>query len=245
MIKLDRVSPPIQLSPDFIEQETYKYKNKGESVWNTIWLKKALLQSSHNKCAYCECNIVEESKYLEVEHFYCKKDFPDKVLEWNNLLPSCKRCNGKKGSHSVQNAPIVNPYDDTPQQHMYLENYRLKNKDDKGRTTIDVLDLNDTERLVNSRYKVGNRLQELLENIKDKLDEYKNNTSVRNKNKLIRMIEEVLKSCQVDREYSAVCSTILHKDKDYKNIKNEMENLGLWSVDMEKLHRNSFILILA
>ena len=33
---------------------------------------------------------------MEVEHFEDKKNNPNKVIEWENFLPSCKRCNGSK-----------------------------------------------------------------------------------------------------------------------------------------------------
>ncbi|EON74840.1 hypothetical protein ADIS_4703 [Lunatimonas lonarensis] len=44
------------------------------------WLKESLLELSYGKCAYCECDLKEEAKYMEVEHFEDKANNPNKVL---------------------------------------------------------------------------------------------------------------------------------------------------------------------
>lgn len=244
MVKLDRIPPPPQLTPDFVQKKTEEYINSGKSVWNIDWLKTSLLELSNNKCAYCECDTTKESNYLEVEHFKCKKDFPQDVLKWDNLLPSCKRCNGKKGSHNVIEEPIVNPCEDEPSLHLYMYNYWFKGKDKKGRDTIGVIDLNDTERLVKVRFDIGNSLEQTIDDIKEKLENYKQKSSTKNKNSLIKSIEDILRLCQKDREYSATCSTVLHQDDDYRYIKSEMEKLELWSDEMEYMHQNSLRLVL-
>ena len=41
-------------------------------------------------------------------------DYPDEVVDWDNLLPSCKRCNTTKGTHDVVTEPIINPFDIDP-----------------------------------------------------------------------------------------------------------------------------------
>ena len=72
MIKLNRTSKPIELTPALQQTLTDEFKATGKSVWNLDFLKKALLGFSHDKCCYCEANINEESKYLEIEHFHHK-----------------------------------------------------------------------------------------------------------------------------------------------------------------------------
>jgi|GEM_PF-2621299 len=61
---------------DGTSSRTTEFTSTGESVWKRPYIKHALLQSSHSECAYCEANTAEESKYMEVEHFHCKKHFP-------------------------------------------------------------------------------------------------------------------------------------------------------------------------
>lgn len=126
MIKLKCANPPTYLSYQKKQDLTDKYKTHGTNVWNKKEIKDALLRISHDKCAYCECEIGSAAGYLEVEHFIAKSIDPDKVLEWENLLPSCKSCNGKKGSHDVIAEPIINPYKDEPKNHLSFIHARLK-----------------------------------------------------------------------------------------------------------------------
>lgn len=98
MIRLYRPNCPQQLTDTVKDELTQEFINTGKNVWAKTYIKSALLAMSHNKCAYCECKLDEESKYMEVEHFLPKDDYPNQVVDWNNLLPSCKRCNTKKGN---------------------------------------------------------------------------------------------------------------------------------------------------
>ncbi|MGR0329632.1 HNH endonuclease [Bacillus cereus] len=101
MIHLPRPNCPSKLTDEVKTKLTQDFITSGSSVWGKSYIKSALLEMSHNKCAYCECRLDEESKYMEVEHFLPKDDYPKLVVDWNNLLPSCKRCNGKK-EHMTQ-----------------------------------------------------------------------------------------------------------------------------------------------
>ena len=93
MIQLQAKPRPPQLTDDLVAQLTADFKATQNAVWNKLYIKTALLEISHGKCCYCECNIKEESKYMEVEHFYAKSIYPEEVLDWRFLLPACKRCN--------------------------------------------------------------------------------------------------------------------------------------------------------
>lgn len=72
-------------------------------VWNKAYIKNALLEMSDNKCCYCECKIGKGEREMHVEHFKPKSIYPDLVVEWNNLLPSCPHCNKQKSSHDTGN----------------------------------------------------------------------------------------------------------------------------------------------
>lgn len=247
MIKLERSYTPIKLSPSFIAINTADFKISGNNVWNIDWLKSALIDLSYNKCAYCECDITEESKYMEVEHFQDKHTYKDEVLKWDNLLPSCKRCNGHKGTHDVNSEPIVNPFVDNPRDYFYLKLYRLKPKvsNVKAETTISVLDLNNSIRIVKVRFELGEALQKTIDNAKERLYNFEENQTTLRRSKLISIVEDILFECQKDKVYSATCATVLHQDGDYIKIRQRMIVLGLWSSDLEKLHESSLELILA
>lgn len=232
MIKLNKGNAPRQLTDSFISEQTERYKTTKESVWNVEWLKEALLKLSNNKCAYCEGKLDLKSEYMEVEHFRDKKDFPDDVLLWDNLLPSCKHCNGHKSSHNVVDEPIINPFIEDPKNHIYLRSYMYRHKDILGQCTIDVLNLNDCPRLVVARCILGSEINKLLE---ERLSEIKTGLTVRGaktrfKNKFRNLIEK----CLPDAEYAAVCSTELITNTDYGQIITEMKSLDIWDDEFEE-----------
>ncbi|MEY4905923.1 MAG: hypothetical protein RLZZ292_3738 [Bacteroidota bacterium] len=121
MIKLEYAPQPTELNATWQTTQTSLFKTTGKAVWKVAFIEKALLASSFQKCAYSESLLGEEGKYMEIDHFYCKSLFPDKVVEWENLLPSNKKCNIVKDDHNVETEPIINPYKDNPKDHFYLQ----------------------------------------------------------------------------------------------------------------------------
>jgi uncharacterized protein (TIGR02646 family) len=119
MIKLKRPPAPAELSQEEVNRLTDEFKrNPDKPVWKKDFITKVLLEMSHGKCCYCECKIDEESKYMEVEHFHPKNQYKDEVVLWDNLLPSCKKCNIRKKEHDTIKEPIVNPAEDEPKEHL-------------------------------------------------------------------------------------------------------------------------------
>ncbi|MCI7782046.1 MAG: HNH endonuclease [Parabacteroides sp.] len=231
MIKLTRNTAPDKLSEEFVKEGTEKYKTTKESVWNVDWLKEALLNMSNQKCAYCEGRLDLKSDYMEVEHFRDKKDYPNDVLIWENLLPSCKHCNGHKNSHDVISEPIINPFVDFPKEHIFLKSYLYKPKDELGQSTIDVLDLNDSTRLVIARCTLGTEINKRLE---ERLHEIKTGlTQTGAKKRFKNKMRELMKKCLPDAEYSAVCSTELISSTEYAEIVNLMKDLSIWDEEFE------------
>lgn len=244
MIKLERNITPFKLNPAFVTVQTNEFVNNSTNVWNIDWLKESLLDLSYGKCAYCECDLKEESKYMEVEHFEDKANNPNKVMQWDNLLPSCKRCNGSKSTHDVISEPIINPFIDTPATHLTLRLYRFKSKDKKGKTTIDVVDLNNTERAVKKRFEVGEELEKAIEKANERLELFEANSMVQRRNKLRNIVEDILLECQPKSIYSATCSTILHSNDTYSQIRDKMKKYGIWDSYFDELDIQSSKLIL-
>ena len=234
MIKLTRKHTPIKMTPTFVKEKTEEYKMSKKSVWNIDWLKASLMELSNGKCSYCECSLNKESNYMEVEHFEDKHQYPDKVMDWNNLLPSCKHCNGHKSTHDVRKEPIVNPFLNNPNEHLFFQYYRYKAKDVIGENTISVLDLNDGERrLVDTRFEIGNALQETIEEQLEKFYSYKDNPTISKKNKLVGAVVNIMRQCLPEQEYSALCSTVLHSCVEYNKLKTNLLENGLWTNEMD------------
>lgn len=235
MIKLTRGETPEFLTMEKTVELTEKFKSSGTSVWNNSNIKIPLLRSSNGKCAYCECSLTTESNYMEVEHFEDKKHNPEKVVKWDNLLPSCKKCNGAKGSHNVNNEPIVNPYLDDPREHIALRLYRFRGKTSIGERTIDVTNLNHSERLVFSRFLIGEKISELINIAWERFDLYQIKKDSKTRNRLLGVIEGLLKECQKSAAYAASSATILLTDYKFIELVQAMKLSLVWNEDLETL----------
>jgi uncharacterized protein (TIGR02646 family) len=231
MIKLSFQPRPSQLTDEKVAKLTLDFKaDTKKTVWNTPYIKAALLQMSHGKCCFCECKIAEESKYMEVEHFYPKSLYPDDVLNWLNLLPCCKRCNMYKDNFDTKKQPIVHPVLDTPNAHFYFKDYRIVEKTQQGNLTIDVLQLNDFQRVMKPRLSIGSKL---LENLHDLLDEI--NSGVDKTSKFKRKFYDLLFQGNDTEEYAALCATLILESEDYKKIKTIFQKNAWWTSELEVL----------
>ncbi|TPL58825.1 HNH endonuclease [Mesorhizobium sp. B2-4-2] len=236
MIRLTRSAAPAYLTNAKVTELTSEFKATKESVWRKPQITQPLLSSSADKCAYCECKIDEESKYMEVEHFKNKNDFPDLVVQWDNLLPACKRCNVSKSTHDVVNQPIINPYDDEPRNHLYMNWYRFIGKDQKGKTTVDVISLNDTDRATTKRFQIGQQIHINISDIFDKLERYKLDGTVLRRNRLLGSVRNLLRECQRSSEYAATAATVVVNDELFGTVLLDMRALDIWLPDLDALY---------
>lgn len=237
MIKIDRLPAPEELTPEVVASKTAKFKaDPAKSVWKEPYIDARLLEMSHNKCCYCECKIGEESKYMEVEHFHDKKKYPDEVVVWNNLLPSCRSCNGSKHTHDTIANPIVNPTTDIPSVHLAFKDFRYKAKDQIGEETISALNLNDTENKCFPRFRICNGLNEQIEGIQNKLKDITVGSRTQVINRLKNQVIGVLQECQCDGAYTAIKASMVLTNPDFDNIVSEMKARDWWTPIMEELN---------
>ena len=237
MIKLDRPLKPVELTNELQVRLTDEYKKTGKSVWRIDFLEKALRILSNNKCCYCETDISEESKYMEIEHFHHKDTYKDEVLVWDNLLPSCKRCNGTKSAHDTKKEPIINPCKINPKNHLKYWRYRIKGSDELGKLTVSALNLNDQDRLVKKRFEIGNSIQEKLEDLNDLIDDYLNGTqtSTRRKNRIINGIKALMKEGLPSSIYAGTTATVILTDTEFDKLKSNLSFLGFWDTELSQL----------
>lgn len=244
MIKLERFQKPLFLTDDKVNELAEEYKRSGSSVWNIEHIKEPLLMSSYGKCSYCECDLTEESKYMEVEHFEDKKHNPDKVVTWENLLPACKKCNGSKGTHDVISEPILNPYVNDPREHLAMRFYRMRGLTQLGKNSIDVVGLNNQERLVLKRFEIGSQIAESIEMAWERYSTYKSNDRTQSKNRLISLVEGILAECQPKAIYAATTSTVVLSDRSFIALIAALKSDDLWSDDLEALFESGKELVL-
>lgn len=241
MIKIERIECPIELTGEVQLQKTSLYKiNPKESVWSEEYIKNALLNMSHGKCAYCECRLEDSGRYMEVEHFHDKSNYPDEVVVWENLLPSCKTCNTHKGTHDTYIEPIINPTVDRPQDHMALHmGCRWRKKDDMGDLTIIVLDLNNQRRHIKYRYEVADAISKKVEELLDLMKSYVADSPkvARKRFKLVNSVREIFEFCSPTETYAAIKATTLLNDSLYVELIQLMKQESLWSEEFESYHQ--------
>ena len=238
MIKLSRGECPKELNSKVVEELTELYReDKKKDVWNSPKikesLKKALMDMSKNKCAYCECILNIESKDFTIDHFSPKVSNESLVIEWTNLLPSCLRCNRQKNR---KEDAIINPCEIDPKEHLGIKRggYRLKaiNDSEIGKNTIRVVGLNDIDRVMSPRMlvieKIINKLEELYEDIKDLKTIPQ---------KYIDRCEIYLSEAMSDKAYSAVASAKILDDNIYKSIKDILIDKNKWNYQLQYIEK--------
>lgn len=176
---------------------------------------------------------------MEVEHFEDKKSNPEKVVVWENLLPSCKKCNGSKSGHNVTIQPIVDPYTEDPRQHFSFRLYRLRGKSEKGKATIEVTNLNHPTRLVQGRFYIGQKVADLVHTAGERLVAWRSAPCARTKNRLLNTVEGLLGECSHQAAYAACTATVLLTDPAFDLLVQDLRSEGLWNTELEALHANA------
>lgn len=108
MFRIDRESKPTQLASTneaylskiegYDVAKAYKYYNDNRSKYkyNTEETKNAFYRMSFGRCSFCSKCISDFFDEMTVEHIELKKEKPNKIFEWNNLLCACRSCNTKR-----------------------------------------------------------------------------------------------------------------------------------------------------
>lgn len=236
MIKIQRIAAPAELTPQAVAAKTALFiADPTKPVWKESYIEHRLLEMSHGKCCYCECELGKESNYMEVEHFHHKDKYKDEVVIWDNLLPACRACNGNKGAHDTIADPIVNPTVDDPREHLGFHAFRYKWKTTVGKETIDSLDLNDTEKRCKPRFSVCNELISKVEDFLEAIQSVTPDSRIQEKNRMRNKVRELLEACQCDREYTAMKATTIVNNPDYASLVGEMRRRGLWTQQLDDL----------
>ena len=196
-------------------------------------MKEALLDMSHDKCAYCECMLGMESKDATIDHFLPKVNHKELVVEWENMFPACLRCNRKKNDHEDK---IVNPCYDTPSDFIALDKtnpFRLKGIDDAkvGKNTILSIGLNDIERVMKVRMVEWEDIHERLEELCEELQDH----GYQKKYKF--QLEKLMEKCTAINSYAAVKATNMLRDKAYADIKSKFIEDGVWTSKFQELEK--------
>ncbi|MFN4151579.1 MAG: hypothetical protein ACK4IX_11600, partial [Candidatus Sericytochromatia bacterium] len=105
-----------------------------------------------------------------------------------------------------------------------------------GVDTIDVVNLNDYDKLVFQRFELGMALEENLERLLREIKNYKvAQSDVRKRNKIKNWIKKILVEGTPQKQYSATISTILLNEDIYSEIKSNLTELNFWDEELREL----------
>lgn len=193
-------------------------------------IKSALTESSHGKCAFCEC-IPSEGGYLNIEHFKPKARYPDSAFEWKNLLPSCAPCNGSKLNHDTEAEPIINPYEIDPAGIFYYDGISMKAKNGPHQElaikTIEICSL-ESIRLWRPRADILLDLTIFTKALADAIDDFSAADTEKKEANRVRKIEEAIRTIESlthpSSKFSAFCQDYLNKCNIYQDAKLLVSN---------------------
>jgi alpha-N-acetylglucosamine transferase len=118
--------------------------------------------------------------------------------------------------------------------------YRIKGKDEFGKLTVSVLDLNNQDRLVKKRFEIGNAIQHKLEQLNELADDYINGiqNSTRRKNRIVNGIKDLMGEGLPSSIYSATTATIILTDAEFRELKSKLTALVFWDAELIKLEND-------
>jgi uncharacterized protein (TIGR02646 family) len=95
------------------------------------------------------CMFCGDSEGTDIDHFEPKSRAPLRTFEWLNHLLACKKCNSENKQNRYPTAAdgtalLIDPTVEDPAEHieLVLAAGKYRHLTDKGKTTIDLLDLN-------------------------------------------------------------------------------------------------------
>ena len=254
MIKIKRISAPEQLTEQLKLQLTKEFKkDKKKPVWNKPYIRNSLLEMSNYKCCYCEELVGADSgcSEMHVDHYHDKNTYPDEVVNWTNLLPSCSHCNKKKSTHDTYMEPIINPTEIDPRDIFYMRNYRYysidSNPNSLGKASIDVLGINDFEEKIKIRFIIGDGLCKEFYKLYGDAVELDTSilTNTRKRNQILNGCLNNLRLCTRKSRFGASMATVLQECEDYQALRNFLMKYNLWDDEMEQLHKESLEICLS
>jgi hypothetical protein len=127
------------------------------------------LSGPGERCMFCS-----GSESSQVEHFWPKRDFPLRAMEWQNFLWVCGICNLNKGDRFPQAPQVIDPLTENVWEFCFIDEYGnlsafwrvdVNDVDPRGDITIKTIGL-DRDALQQARQ---SRLEDLKRQINDTL----------------------------------------------------------------------------
>ena len=129
--------------------------------------------------------------------------------------------------------PIVDPIHDRPSDHLYVRCGRFFSKDEKGRSTIEVLKLNDEVNLLCARFEVCRCCEKSLRECEFWM---KRSAAPSDRCEVRKKLLALLRGGLPDREYAATVATCLLCDNGelLREVEAQLRVWQLWDEEMER-----------
>lgn len=157
---------PRGTAAETVEREWGKMRRRSKAMREVLTVLRKMARA-RERCMYCE-----DSRGTDIEHFWPKRDYPDKLFDWDNLLLVCSGCNRKKNARfpldHVGRPLLLDPTADDPWTHLFYEprtglvtaRRTAGGTDDaKGARTLEVLDVLDHEAIAEGRRRATRNLE--------------------------------------------------------------------------------------
>lgn len=213
LIKLDEpkiLSDNYQIWTDELKLHQLKEKEKGKKIRSYIKskyshkdIKDQLKKETFKKCAYCESKFLATG-FGDIEHVIPKTHDSDMWFKWENLTIGCQVCNNNKGSYYDINLPILDPYVDDIDEHIFFAGSFLVGRTQKGSHTIRLLKLNRIELLEARERYLSKTIQPFIELI------------VSHSNQALKQIvlTDLIELTREFNEFSKMASTVVSQFND-------------------------------
>ena len=90
------------------------------------------------------------------------------------------------------------------------------------------------DRSVCTRFKIGEKIGEMVSTLCNYFEQYRNNKTTIRRNRVVGIVEGLLKECQPTSIYAASTATILLTDQKFLDLVKHMKSEFIWSDDLER-----------
>ena len=134
-------------------------------------LRQSLVDEQRGLCCYCQSRIRSDSSGMKIEHWQCQDRYPDRQLDYRNLLGAClggygssereQHCDTRKGNSDLCFCP-ADPIHPIEHRIKFLGNGEIASDNEAINAALnDILNLN-LKKLVNNRKAVLDAFKDRL-----------------------------------------------------------------------------------
>lgn len=158
------------------------------SIWSSARRSDALqyvlrklrsMMGDRQRCMYCL-----DSHGTDIEHFWPKKPYPNRMFKWLNLLLCCAECGRFKGDRfpmGNDDSPLlIDPSAEDPWNHLDFDpdtgnivprfDFRANDFSDKGKETVDILKLDRREAMAAGYKRTLARIRDVVDKVLNQED---------------------------------------------------------------------------